>query len=434
MSTESLLTRLEAAQPTIAYRARYYEGRNPLRFMVDKVDRRVLGFNTNLAKVAVNAVAERIRLEGVEAWVKSRDVSAETWRAIEDADLPMLLQSVVTEMLAMGSAYLIVWVDPQGRVVATGESPEQVTVERDGVTRAVTSAVKRWQVTDGNGVLIDEHVVIYGPDKITHLKRDRERGRLQFVEKMDNPLGVVPVVPLVNMERINDEVGTSVIDDLAPLLDSLNKLIADMMTTSEAVARPRRWATGVNLEDEDEQVLVEGFTADGAQVGVVAQEPKNKDTQTPFKDGDDLWLSEAPESKFGQLPGADLSNYESAVNIITRQISSVSSLPQHMLGVSTSNPATAESLRVSEMALARAAEGRIRVINSPLEWAVRLMIAIDEGVSPADVRVRLKWADTSTRAIAQEADAAVKLHGEGIITDNEAREMTGRYEKEQDSV
>lgn len=430
MSTESLLTRLEAAQPVIDYRARYYEGRNPLRFMVDKVDRRVIGFNSNLAKVAVNAVAERIRLEGVEAQVKSRDVSEETWQAIKDADLPMLLQSVITEMLAMGSAYLIVWVDDFGRVVVTGESPEQVVVERDGVTRAVTSAVKRWQVTDGNGVVTEEHVVKYEPDKITHLRRNREQGKLQFVDKVDNPLGVVPVVPLVNMERINDDVGTSVIDDLAPLLDSLNKLIADMMITSEAVAKPKRWITGVNLEDEEDGFTADGFIADGEHVQVEVVEDENKGVQSPFKDSDDVWHSESPDSKFGQLPGADLGNYESAVNIITRQISSVSSLPQHMLGVSTSNPATAESLRVSEMALARNAEGRIRVINAPLEWAIRLMIAIDEGVSPSDVRVKLKWADTATHAIAQEADAAVKLAGEQIITHNEAREMVGRYEKE----
>lgn len=427
MSTESLLTRLEAVQPVISRRATYYEGRNPLRFMIDKVDRSVIGFSSNLAKVAVNAVAERIRLEGVEARVKSRDVSKAAWKALKDADFPMLLQSVVTEMLAMGSAYLIVWIDDYSRVVVTGESAEQVAVERDGVTRAVKAAVKRWQVLDANGVVLEEHVMKYEPTQITHLKRDGNHGKLQFVEKIDNPLGVVPVVPLVNVERINDDVGASVIDALAPLLDSLNKLIADMMTTSEAVARPKRWATGVNLEDKEEPFLADGFTADPLPDKALPLQDDDKGVQSPFKDSDDLWIAEAPESRFGQLPGADLGNYESAVNIITRQISAVSSLPQHMLGVATSNPATAESLRVSEMSLARNAEGRIRVINAPIEWAVRLMIAIDEGVTPDEVTVRLKWADTATRAIAQEADAAVKLTGARIIDSSEARELVGRF-------
>ena len=40
------------------------------------------------------------------------------------------------------------------------------------------------------------------------------------------------------------------IDDLKPLVDALNKSLADMMVTSEYVGRPRRWATGIELTEE----------------------------------------------------------------------------------------------------------------------------------------------------------------------------------------
>lgn len=63
MSTKSLLTRLEAAQPVVAQRDLYYRGDQRLRFMIDRVDGTVMGFRSNLARVAVNAVAERIRLQ-----------------------------------------------------------------------------------------------------------------------------------------------------------------------------------------------------------------------------------------------------------------------------------------------------------------------------------------------------------------------------------
>ncbi|MGV9482550.1 hypothetical protein ACWDNR_24455, partial [Gordonia aichiensis] len=33
-------------------------------------------------------------------------------------------------------------------------------------------------------------------------------------------------------------------------VDSLNKILVDMMTTSEFVGRPRRWATGIELEED----------------------------------------------------------------------------------------------------------------------------------------------------------------------------------------
>ncbi|MGV0390080.1 phage portal protein [Corynebacterium phoceense] len=425
MSTRSLLDRLDAVQPVVARRDRYYRGAQSLRFMVDKVDGTVMGFKSNLARVAVQAVAERIRLQDVTATIGGVDASERARRLVQDCDFPMVLQSIVTDMLAVGSAYLIVWVDGSGRPVITGESAEQVAVERDPITRAVTSAVKRWEVKDANGVVTAEHVVLYGPKDIVHLTRDDKRGRLTFVGKVPNPLGVVPVVPLINVERIHDDVGASVVDDLAPLLDALNKLIVDMMTTSEAVARPKRWATGVSLEDDDDGFVADGgFTADGG-VEPLDVEAVSDGAKIPFRDADDMWVTEQAEAKFGQLPGADMSGYRTAVDLVMQQIMAVTSLPAHMVGITTANPSTAEALRAAEVALSTNAEGRVRVINRPVEWAVRLLVAIDAGCSPDDVAVDVSWADTFTRSIAQEADAAMKLHAEGVATTDEARLMVG---------
>lgn len=431
MSMKSLLTRLEQAQPVLARRDMYFRGDQPLRFMVDRVDPTVMGFKSNLARVAVNAVAERIRLEDLSATVDGRDVTDRARKLVRDSDLPMTLQSVLVDMLALGSAYLIVWVDQFGRPTITGESAEQVTVERDPITRGVTEAVKRWTVTDVNGVLVEEHAVLYRPDKIAHLVRDEQHGKFRYIGGADNPLGVVPVVPLINVERIHDDVGMSVVDDLAPLLDALNKLVVDMLITSEAVARPKRWATGVDLEDDDEQFMADemGFTADDPAPEPVAPVVEDEGVKAPFADSDDMWVSEQAEAKFGQLPGADLSGYETAVDIITRQIMAVTGLPGHFVGITTSNPATAEALRASEVALADNAAGRVRVVNRPMEWAVRLLVAIDQGVSPERVEVDLRWADTATRSIAQEADAVTKLHAEGIVNDDEAREVVGAGEE-----
>ena len=58
------------------------------------------------------------------------------------------------------------------------------------------------------------------------------------------------MVNIRNSDRILDEYGSSEIDDLMPLVDRLNKSLADMMVTSEYVGRPRRWATGIELEEK----------------------------------------------------------------------------------------------------------------------------------------------------------------------------------------
>ncbi|HJG64863.1 MAG TPA: phage portal protein [Corynebacterium stationis] len=428
MTVSSLLQRLDNAQPVVSYRDMYLTGSQPLRFMSDKVDEKLMRFNSNLAKVAVRSVANRIRLRNVAAAVDGRDVSAEAQRLVQDADLPMTLQSILMEVLGLGSAYLLVWVDEFGRPVVTGESARHMAVERDPITNSVVEAVKRWQAVDANGVVTQEHVVHYTRSRIVHLTRDATQGKLSFRSAVDNPLGVVPVVPLINIEQVGDHVGGSVIDDLAPLVDALNKLIVDMMVASEATSKPKRFATGVVLEDDEEGGFIadEGFSVDDDEPEFLDDAPGVK---SPFKDSDDMWLSEQAEAKFGQLPGADLKGYQTAVDIIVQQIMAVTSLPAHMVGITTANPSTAEALRASEVSLSDSAKDRLKVINRPLEWAIRLLVAIAQGVPPNRVTVNLEWEDTATRSIAQEADAASKLRNEEVITEDDARRLVGAGEE-----
>lgn len=55
----------------------------------------------------------------------------------------------------------------------------------------------------------------------------------------------------MNSDRLLDN-GRSEIRDLVPLVDALNKLLADMLVASEFLARPRRWATGIELVEGEE--------------------------------------------------------------------------------------------------------------------------------------------------------------------------------------
>ena len=425
----NLLARLDAAAPIVARRDMYYRGRQPLRFMVDEVDEQLSGFNVNLCRVAVQALAERLRVTGFDVKVDGRDVSDRAWELWRRSNMDMLLGPLLADALALGSAYLIPWVDGVGRAVITGETADHVAVEHDPITGGVVAAVKRWQVTDANGVVVEEHAVKYLPTRIVHLRKSAATGRYAFVSAVDNPLEVVPVVPLINVDRVGDRVGYSVIDDMAPLVDALSKLMADMLTASEAVARPRRWATGVNLEDDEDSGFMvdapgdDGFMVDGPVPPVPGREPDA--VKSPFADDNRMMVSEDPASKFGQLPGADLKGYQTAADLILQQIMAVSALPAHMAGVTTSNPATAEAMRASESSLTTRGEHSIRVFDAPVEWAVRLLVAIDEGVSPERVEASTRWADPATRSVAQEADAAVKLHADGLLSLDEARQRVG---------
>lgn len=414
--TEQLGQRLDVALPAITARDRRYRGIQPLRFASDDIQGDLKYFSINVCRLAVDAVAERMRVKRIEVAARGRDLSELATESWVRNNMDQLLQPLLVDALALGSAYIIVW-QTDGRVTITPESAMNVTVDRHPVTGHVTSALKRWNVLDGAGAVASEHRVSYGPNEVVSYER-KSGGVWRETSRIKHALGVVPVVPLVNVSRIGDTAGHSVIDDLGHLVDALSKVTADMLVASEDVARPRRWASGVDLE-ESHAPDDDGFTADAPDT------PAPAPAVSPFESGNRMFTVESPDAKFGQLPGADLAGYRTAVDLLMQQIMAVSALPAHMMGVTTANPSSADAIRAAEASLTARAESRIQVLGISLERAVSLMVSITTGYPVDEITTRLHWASAATRSTAQEADAVTKLHSLGIVNTDEAREIIG---------
>ncbi len=333
-------------------------------------------------------------------------------------DTPLDQQSVAAhrEALLYGQSFVTVWADPAGNPLVTVETAHQMAVIVDPGTRVVTAAIKRWRTKTTT------EAVVYLPEEIVRLRADSPGAAtagFYVVDTLPNPLGVVPVVPLdnrdligvvhvVNGEYLSDTGCQSEIADLCPLVDALNKILTDMMVTSEYVGQPRRWVTGLQLKERP--VLdADGFPVlddDGYPV---------TETVSPIPEGDRLMHAEPTDAKFGQLDSAGLGGYRTAVDVLMQQIMAVSALPAHMVGVTTANPASADANRSAEASLTARAEARQQSFGRGWEQVARLMVAVRDGVDPATVHPRIRWADASTRSIAAEADATVKLYQSGLL-------------------
>ena len=400
----TLLQKLDEQKPKHAELERYYAGTQALAYLAPEA-KEALGTRfgrmaANVPRVAVTSLAERLRITGftgVDVWADwlRNDMDQESGVAHREA-------------LLLGSSYVIVWADRFGRPKVTVESAHQMACLRDPGTRTLTAAVKRWEDDK------QTHAIVYGPDVITRYRANHTGATtagFKVVEELANPLGVVPVVRLLNSDRILDE-GVSEISDLMPLVDGLNKILTDLLVASEYTGRPRRYATGVELEETP--VLDDDGEDTGETVAV-----------NPYPEGTRMMLAENDSAKFGQLDAANMSGYTAAVDILLTQISAVSGLPAHMLGVMTDNPASADALRASEASLTARAEARQAQFGRSWEDVARLIVGVRDGADPLSVDVRVQWADAGTRSIAQEADAVVKLHAAGIITTTEARTRLG---------
>lgn len=417
MTTElltQLIQRLNEPAHRYAELDRYYAGKQPLAFLSPEakvaLGNRFGRIASNIPRLSVTSLAERLRIVGFS--------DAALWGDWIRNDLDQLSSAAHREALLLGDSYIIVWADRFGRPQVTVESAKQVAVLTDPGSRHVVAAVKRWEDIPKRKT----YAVMYEPDQITRLQADQAGAAaangFKTVEVIANPLGVVPVVNLRNRDILYADFehpgswefdrGRSEIDDLIPLVDGLNKTLADMLVASEYAARPRRWATGIELEERP--VLDE----DGNPI-VVDGEPLTE-AVNPIPEGNRAMISESDAAKFGQLPGADLTGYENAVNVLLAQIMAVSALPAHYVGIMHDNPASADAIRSAEASLTARAEARQQMFGRSWEQVAKLMIAVRDGRDPALIDdIRVQWADAATRSTAQEADAVVKLYAAGLL-------------------
>ena len=231
MTQDELLTLLiqRLGEPLARYADldRYYTGKQPLAFLSPEA-KTALGnrfglMSSNIPRLSVTALAERLRITGFTG-------DAGIWADWVRNDLDQTSGVAHREALLLGDSYVIVWADRFGRPQVTVESAKQVTVMTDPGSRETVAAVKRWEDKRANVT----HAMLYLPDRIIRLRAEQVGAITGYstVDEIANPLGVVPVINLRNTDGIVSDFGISEIDDLKPLVDALNKSLADMMVTS----------------------------------------------------------------------------------------------------------------------------------------------------------------------------------------------------------
>lgn len=393
---KKLNDKLDTTAPALAKLDAYWDGSQPAAFL-SKESREALGdrlrvLSVNFPRLAVQALTERLNVTGFRL-DEQDEADASLWKSWRRNGMEDAAPQAHADALIYGRSFVTVWADAAGNPLVSIESPKEMAVLRDPATRAVIAAFKRWK-DDKNGF-----GVLYLADRILKLTAAGNVTGETFpstgwtvTEEIANPFGVVPVIPLVNRGRLSEVDGVSEMADVLDLADALNKLMSDAMVTSEHFARPRRWATGLELVEDEDGNVVNPFPSEATK----------------------LWQSEAPETKFGQFDGARLDGYADLTATVTQQIGALTGLPPHYLGLNGEQPPSADAIRSAEASLASRAYSLQRTFG--LAWAevAKLMIAVRDGVDPRTVDLEVIWASPEIRTPAQSADAALKLKDIGL--------------------
>jgi len=398
---------------------RYYSGDQPLAFLAPEVEAqvgdRLAPMVINWPETIVDSVNRRVKAEG---FLLGQGGSAddELWRIWtangmhEDAPLGQI------DALVHGLGFISVWgndEDPSTPLMSF-ESAHQVAVEYEPGTgdRVVRAALKRWQ--DGDDVFS----YLYLPDRVLKYRSPYSAtvpsSRYELIEVVPNPLGAVPIVPMVNRGRLLNRDGRSELASVAPLADGINKLATDLMITSEFFVAPRRWMTGVQIPEDP--AARERFRAEMRKYQEEAAKSK-------------VWMGGSGVA-YGQFPEATLEGFVSGIKLLTSALASIGGLPPDDLGLNQVNPASAEARRAAETVLVLRSEEKQSSNGRSYTRAMRLAVAARDGVPlrglPTEfARMSVDWRDPATQAIAQEMDAAVKGVEAGVYDREAAQARVG---------
>jgi hypothetical protein len=390
-----LIFRMSQQTSIVTENEMWYEGRHPLPAASttnsDLYRRFQEMSTTNLVAKVVDVAASRLSITGVRTG--DEEVDQHLWdlwqRSQMDSDQEMLF----TAALALGVSYISVWPDDDGIPSFYPEHPLQVChIPVPGKPREVAAALK---------VYYDEltmfwTAVLYLPDRILKwyslaaFDAISNYGAME-VEEFENPYGFIPIVPIRNRPTLTGWYASEM-KDAIPVQKRINQTVLNLLVAQEAVAFPQRWATGLELDKNEDGTVMR-----------------------PYKSSpDSLWVAEDPEVKFGEFKESSFNGYLESLRQDTETIASVTNTPVFNLGSHLRIPPSAEALSAMESSLIKKIKQKQLQFGESVEHALKYAL-IMEGKDVADYEgMEVIWADPRVRSDSQVGDFAVKMQAVGV--------------------
>lgn len=393
---QGLVAKMEESAASNRTYALHWDNDSPASWLAresrDALDNKLARLSVNFVRLAVSSLVERLTLRGFTA-AGSNVIDSELIALAQQVNLPAIAELVHTDRALFGKSYATVWTTLDGkRPVLISDTGATAATESDPATGETIAGARVWRRGDF------AHAVHFTQDKVQRYKAEVIAGTELTAatewksdgKAVDNPLEAVPIVEFTRRQSSLDFTGTSAVADILDLSDALAKVLADAMVSSEYYAKPRRYATGLEIMEDESGKPIDPFG-------------KSR-----------LLQSEDPETRFGQLPASVPTGQTELIATLTQQIGALTGLPAHYLGLHGDQPPSAEGVRAAETQLIMTAKTEMKQLTNPWGRVASLLLAIKHEGHPDDYPRLASWENPEIKTPSQAADAAGKLRDIGI--------------------
>jgi hypothetical protein len=393
----------------------YFNGSHPhsfdsIRFQ-QAFGKQLRRFADNWMRLVVKATADRLEVQGFRVG-SGDDISAAdnaAWRVWRANRLVARQKIAYREAQKYGTCFLMV--DPFRKTradstvpVMTIETPMQVVAQRDASDPfLILNAIKKWIGDDDHlrlNLYLPEAVLKFRASASVSSVMPGDVGRItQQVNwvlegEVENPLGTIPIVPMEN----NPDLllgGRSELDDLIPLNDGLNKVLRDMLITSEYQAFQQRVIIGAEVPKDP----TTGNPMTEQQIQLMASRSR-------------AWLFPNKDTKVESLPQIDLTPFTDAVDLFIHHISMISQTPAYMLVGKMAN-LSADAIRAAELGFVGKLQTKQTDYGTPLEISMGFALEV-MGDENANDPIETLWKDAAANSGSILSNELVQMGNLGV--------------------
>jgi hypothetical protein len=414
---DTLMSELSTRRGDIDKHVGYFRGKAPLRFASDQYKdyfaKQYEGFSDNWVSPVAQAPVERLTVIGIKA-AGEEEANADLWEVWQrnGADVDSQLGFLGAGLGAR--SFVLVWGDPddEDTPVITFEDARQAIVQYEpGSRRKRRAALKTWQ--DGSR----EYATLYMKDWVWKLQRatgaePRKSGPLAQADDLlhsweprdmgdepnpqPNPMGVVPMVELVNQPMLADDPISDVAGVVA-MQDAVNLLWSQLFTTSDFASFPQRIVLGADAP------MTPILDSTGQIIG------KKPVPMEKFAVDRVLFFG-SKDAKIASWPAANLEAYTKVIEVAVGHIAAQTRTPSHYLIGKMAN-LSGDALVAAETGLVMKCREKQLWFGQALREVFRL-VALARGEAELAKSVAagtVLWADVESRNIAQLTDSLLKL-------------------------